>query len=362
MTFYKTLRNFAEKYERALLPGTLVLGLIVDVVTFRSISIKNAFILLALHAISLGFTIAFINIFDLKPRENRKGLLRYLRIIGPLLIQFDFGALLSAILIFYWFSGSIAVSWPFIIIVAILMASNDVLRHHFIKPVVQLSVYFFVLFSLFSITLPFIFNSISAWLFILSAVLSVIIIYIYAQALAKYVPEIKNRLPVITSAIIVIILVMNTFYFLNFIPPVPLSLRDAGVYHNVERTFKDYKVLAEKESFINKILPGQMILIKPGDKVYVYTSIFAPTDLNTEIVHNWQFYNTESKKWVDKSRLSFTIAGGRQDGYRGFSYKTNAEAGKWRVSVETKRGQVLGRINFNIGYVPVLPELVIEFK
>jgi len=362
MTIYKTLRNFAEKYERVMLPGTLILGLIVDVFTFRSISIKSAFILLALHAISVGFMIAFINIFDLKPRENRKGILRYLRIAGPFLIQFDFGALLSATLIFYWFSGSIAVSWPFIIIVAVLMASNDVLRHHFTKPAVQLSVYFFVLFSLFSITLPFIFNSISVWLFILSSVLSSLFIAIYAQVLAKYVPEVKSRLPVITSVIMTIILVLNTFYFLNFIPPVPLSLREVGVYHNVERTGGDYKVLTEKESFINKILPGRVILIMPGERVYFYTSIFAPADLNTEITHNWQFYNTETKKWEDRNQLSFTVTGGRQEGYRGFSYKTNTEAGAWRVSVETKRGQVLGQINFKIGYVNDLPELITEFK
>jgi hypothetical protein len=62
------------------------------------------------------------------------------------------------------------------------------------------------------------------------------------------------------------------------------------------------------------------------------------------------------------SEISFHITGGRQEGYRGYSFKTNVPAGKWRVFVETPRGQVLGRYEFNVERVDQQPMLVKEIE
>ncbi len=69
------------------------------------------------------------------------------------------------------------------------------------------------------------------------------------------------------------------------------------------------------------------------------------------MVHRWQYYDDETRSWVTASALSFSIHGGRSDGYRGYSVKRSLTEGKWRVSVETVRGQVLGRIPFTIEFV-----------
>ncbi|MCF1193471.1 DUF2914 domain-containing protein, partial [Mangrovimonas sp. AS39] len=55
-----------------------------------------------------------------------------------------------------------------------------------------------------------------------------------------------------------------------------------------------------------------------------------------------------SGKWVSGSKISFPIKGGRNEGYRGFSKKENVFSGKWRVDIETERGQVVGRVRFDI--------------
>ena len=155
---------------------------------------------------------------------------------------------------------------------------------------------------------------------------------------------------------------MNALYFLNVIPPIPLSLREAGVYHDLERTSNGYTVLAEGESVLQKLVPGQTIHTQAGSPVYVYSAIFAPADLNTTIVHHWQYYDEADRKWISKDELSFFISGGSDTGYRGYSVKSSVSEGRWRVDVETKRGQVLGRIPIRIKYVEDLPALKEEMK
>ena len=104
ITRYKQIKAWYEKYERVLLPATLVLGVIMDWVTFTNINITTSFLLLAIYLVVSGFFVVILNAHDptrLTP-ENR--VFRYARLAAPLVIQFLFGALLSGVFIFYVFS------------------------------------------------------------------------------------------------------------------------------------------------------------------------------------------------------------------------------------------------------------------
>ena len=169
----------------------------------------------------------------------------------------------------------------------------------------------------------------------------------------------KSRLQI---SILVIFAFVNGLYFLNIIPPIPLAVRESGVYHSVQRIGGDYAVQVEKTSLLQKIIPGQTIHRAGNSPIYVFSSIYAPADLNTRIIHDWQYFDKKEKRWVSRSRLSFNISGGRQDGYRGYSLKANLQEGLWRVDIETERGQVLGRIIFKVVFVDETPELVQEIK
>ncbi len=129
------------------------------------------------------------------------------------------------------------------------------------------------------------------------------------------------------------------------------------MYHNVERTGNGYLVSAEPQNFWQKLGLSRTIHLAPDERAYVYTAIYSPSELDTDIVHDWQYYDQNQKKWVSESRVSFHLIGGRQEGYRGYSYKTNVQAGQWRVYVETPRGQVLGLYEFNVVTVSQLPTL-----
>ncbi|MFP4616865.1 MAG: DUF2914 domain-containing protein [Candidatus Paceibacterota bacterium] len=350
---FKRLNYFFKRYERFLIPGSLLFGITTDVLLFRSINFQTAFTVLFIHFLFAGLIIFFTRIYD-NGYFRRKGF-RVIRILSPLLLQYTFGALLSACLIFYWFSSSFFASWPFILLIIVLVLSNDLLKRYYLQLKVQIGVYFFITFSLSVLILPFLVDSLGVHIFLLAGLFSLFIIFLYLKGLSYFLPEISYEKRNFTYIIGAIFVVINIFYFLNIIPPVPLSLREGEVLHFVEKEADGYRVMVEERSFPEVLLPGEKVQVTGGGRLYFFSAIFAPGQLETDIVHNWQYY--DKGKWVDKSRIEFPITGGRNEGYRGYSYSDGISSGKWRVSVETARGQVIGRETFRVISSENPPEL-----
>ncbi len=357
LVLYTKLKALYKKYERLLMPATLLLGFLTDVITFRTINIFWAFVLLTVHISLVTLSIFLINFYDAHWLGKAGKPLSFLRLAAPIVMQFSFGNLLSASFIFYSFGGVFSVSWPLILLLLFLMVANEVFKESYLKPTVQISALFFCLITLLSLVLPYSLRSISPWVFVLVDVVSVFLIYFFICLLSRKVKEIKEKQKNLGIYIALLFILMNGLYFLNIIPPVPLALRDGGVYHDIVHVGQSYRVTAEKESIWQKIIPGKTVSVADKTPVYVFTAIFSPADLNTEIVHDWQKYDEASHKWISMKKLSFKIVGGRKDGYRGYSISSNVAPGKWRVYVETKRGQVLGKVSFKVKQVETLPEM-----
>jgi len=356
---FQRIKAWYLKYERWLMPVTLAVGFVADYVTFVNIQINTALVILFVYWVICALAITFVYTFDAGKMPEKY---RFLRLFAPLLIQFTFGGLLSNSFIFYWFSGSIWVSWPFVLAFVILMVSNDALRRHFLKPTVQLSVFYFATFSIFSVTLPFVFNSLNPWLFVLSGGTATLLIALFILALKLIAKNETVQIKNIVIAISVILAITNFFYFTNLIPPVPLAMREMGIYHSVIRSGSKYILTGEPESFWQKLIPGQTVHLTSGERTYVFSSIFAPKHLNTSIVHEWQYYDEGQSKWIIKEKLSFNLFGGRREGFRGYSLKTNLPLGNWRVFVKTPRGQTLGRIKFEVKRAETPMKLIEEVK
>lgn len=54
-----------------------------------------------------------------------------------------------------------------------------------------------------------------------------------------------------------------------------------------------------------------------GDTVFIYTSIFAPTDLKESVQHHWEWYNSKTKTWNLTDTISYDVTGGLQGGFLG---------------------------------------------
>jgi hypothetical protein len=138
-------------------------------------------------------------------------------------------------------------------------------------------------------------------------------------------------------------------YFLNLIPPIPLAMKESGIYHSVSRTSQGYQVEYEPASWYRFWAEWDPEFHwQPGEPVYSYSAVFAPTEIDTTISHRWSYYNEQAGEWTVRDVLSYPMVGGRDGGYRGYSLKYGVEPGRWRVDVIIPTGQILGRSEFRI--------------
>ena len=272
------------------------------------------------------------------------------RVLAPLAIQYSFGGLLSGMFIFYGRSGDWLVSWPLLVFFAIIMIANEVVRDRAARLVYHLSVLFVGLFAYTVLVVPVFLGQMGPVIFVLSGVLALCIIYLFIQILASIIPRfMRTQMRLIVFAIGSIFMTYNALYFTNIIPPIPLSLIDIGIYHHAERTESGEYRLQYEPSEWWQFWRTTSSAFNPteSNRVYCFSSVFAPTRIETDIQHRWQ-YQTESGRWVEHARINYPIRAVGERGFRGFTFIQNHQDGRWRCSVETVRGQVLGRQYFTI--------------
>ncbi len=66
------------------------------------------------------------------------------------------------------------------------------------------------------------------------------------------------------------------------------------------------------------------------------------------MIHRWQWYNESTSEWEIVEDIGYDITGGRNDGFRGYTYKSNVKPGIWKVAIITDEELLLGVIDFEI--------------
>lgn len=268
----------------------------------------------------------------------------------PLGIQFFLGGLFSSYVVFYFRSASLSKNWLFIGLLVILLISNEFLEKRLKNIYLQISLLFLVSFSFFIFFFPIVTRRMNGFMFILSGFVGLVFVgFILFLLYRKFGTITTYDFRKISSLVLAIYLLINVFYYLNWIPPVPLSLKIGGIYHHVSKTEERYRLIFEQPEWYQVWKKSDNpYKHAEGDTVFCFTSVFAPTRLSKKIFHHWQHFNPKLNDWETTDHLGFQITGGRDGGYRGFTYKTNTVPGRWRVDVLTREGQLLGRIHFTI--------------
>jgi len=340
-------KSWFEKNEKYLTIGFFLAGLVIDNLTLTRIDrLYDNLIIISYLCIAV-FSIILINLAQTKKIiKNAPRFVNFSRYL-PLASQFAYGGLFSAYIIFYTKSASWATSWIFLLIIFGLFLGNERFRKQYKEIDFQINILFLALFSFMIFFVPVILKKMGDWIFILSGVLSVILIWLLIKFISRFILKInpKKKKKMITH-ITGVFIIFNLMYFLNVIPPVPLSIKEIGVYRNIQKT-KDGNYLFKEVEVPWYSFGNRFIEISKGT-VYVYSSIFAPTDLNTKIIYEWQKYSESKREWVGYGEIDYPITGGRKDGYRGFVYASNLSTGDWRVSIKTKSDLTVGRIKFEI--------------
>jgi hypothetical protein len=274
----------------------------------------------------------------------------YFRTYTPLVMQYAFGGLMSGMLIFYGRSASLVDSWPFLLIIAVLIYLNETVRERSGRLVLTLSMFFVGLFSYVILVVPTFTGYMGAWVFLGSGILALLIMYGFLRLLALVIPNfLALQMRTVIFTVGTIFASLNFLYFLNIIPPIPLSIKDIGVYHSVVRFENgDYQLKYEDGPWWHFWKRSDTDFHPAaGNNIYCFTRVFTPARLDTEIYHRWEYYDPE-EGWVTRARIHYPIFGGRDDGYRGYTQIGNFNDGTWRCTVETARGQVLVREKFEV--------------
>ncbi|MEK6634582.1 MAG: DUF2914 domain-containing protein, partial [Nitrospirota bacterium] len=87
----------------------------------------------------------------------------------------------------------------------------------------------------------------------------------------------------------------------------------------------------------------------PADEpIYCFTAVFAPVALDATVYHHWYFRPNSSKPFTHADKIPIKISGGREGGYRAYTFKQRLDPGDWRVDVETEDGRIVGRVSVRV--------------
>ncbi len=347
--------HFWERYEPHIGVGALVFGFILDSFTLnRPDQLLDNVILLTYLTLAGGV------ILLMTMRASRGSTEGKLAPFLPVVLQFCFGNLSSGLLVLYFRSGTFAQSLLFFLILASLLVGNEFLKSRYAQFRFNVAIYYLLLLCYVELTVPVLLHAIGPLIFLVSGAVSLGVIAAYFWVLLLVARK-ELTLHIMPTGLLVglIFVIFNILYFANIIPPVPLAMRDLGVYHSVlKRADNTYLAIYEKAPWYQVWRDtSRTYTIGASRSAFCFSSVFAPTDLSAPIYHKWEYFNPQTKEWEVRAKVSFPISGGRERGYRGFSVKTSLVAGEWRCDVETAQGSLIGRISFTVIETAIVPVL-----
>lgn len=262
-------------------------------------------------------------------------------------MHFCFGALLSVYTIFYFKSSSLVSSFTFMFILAALLIANEL---DFFKRqglFLKFALFALCVVSFVAYFVPLLLGQIGTWIFLLSLLLSSIIFALFFVFFRK--KGVENHLLLThyfrpTALIIILFLLL---YLFRILPPVPLSLQFIGAYHNVEKVGEEYKLTHEREAWRLWNKGDQYFRAQPGDRLYIFFQLFSPSDFTETVYLEWYIDDPRSG-WTLQDRIPIEVRGGRDEGFRGFGFKSNYQEGDWRVLVTTSDRREIGRMSVTV--------------
>jgi hypothetical protein len=358
-----------KTYERHISAAAMAGGFAFDFFAYGRVDHAVTQTLLIVYLGVAAFSIALLHWLEAHPEWVSKFVIK-LRAYLPALTQFALGTLWSAFLVFYARSGVLAGSWPFLIVLAAIFIGNEVFKQYHARLIFTTTLFFFALFSYCAFMLPVFTKVISVGMFVVSGIVAVAVFAGFLWLLAKLS---RSRFGAvkwqIAGGAVGVYALVTALYFLDVLPPLPLAMQQSGVYHSICRvpakgtircvgTRPDtslararttyYQAMEEQQTFPPILGFRRTIHVEPGRPVIVFGAVFAPVDLNTTTYYIWKRYDESVGDWVMVQRLTNSLHGGRDKGYRGYSYKSGIDAGLWRVDIVSVDGRLIGRTEFKV--------------
>ena len=281
---------------------------------------------------------------DFSPSERFKTVWRY----HAAATHFMLGTLLNIYTLFYFKSASAGASLLFLLILAALLAVNELKPFADSGSTLRLTLFSLCLVSYFTYLVPTLAGRIGVLPFLGTLLASTACVALLAWRLA---PHLRDASDVLRRHLLIpfacVALGFAGLYFAKIIPPVPLSLSAIGVYHDVAREGEAFALTELRPRWRFWERGDQTFRARPEDKIFCYVSVFSPARFKERLQVRW-LYKDPLTGWSEADAIPLAIAGGRDGGWRGFTVKEHWKPGRWRVRVETSDARELGRIDLDV--------------
>jgi hypothetical protein len=345
MSLKNSLLQFYHRHEMKFHISFFMLGFVFDY--FAAEEIDHLFVILQ-QAFYL-FIIAWILTAEHLVQSGRWQIQKLERLwqYRGLVLHFFLGTLLNLYSFFFLKSASLFNSVVFVILLILLIVGNEMPRVRQSGVNIRWALWALCLFSYFTILFPLILGFVGWFPFLLSATATILVLYLHLRWMMSRQPEFRTLAREFLQPGILVVAVFIGLYFLRLIPPVPLALKNMGIYHGLEKKEGHY-ILSHERSWWKFWQKGdQDFYARPGDVIYFFTQVFSPAHFSDEVSIRW-LYQDPKRGWMSSDAVRMQINGGRKDGFRGFSLKKNYQPGSWRIQVETTDGREIGRMYFDV--------------
>jgi MFS family permease len=353
---FTNLFSFIRTYERHLSAGAIFAGFVVDNIFLQRVDVLQTHAIFAVYTALCLISIPLLHFIESRAERGRPRP-RWTPLV-PLITQFALGGFWSGFVIFYGRSAELGASWPFLLLLVGIFLGAEYFREYHARLVFTSTLFFFALYSYAIFAVPIYTGTIGTLTFLLGGAVA-IIVFAFFTALLRVVASARFYDSVwrIRAGALAVLVVMNVFYFTNVLPPLPLAAKEYGVYHSIVKVQGVYTATDEKHPWRERFSLTPTFHLPLGGSLSAYSAVFAPTALSTTIVHRWQRYDAQEDTWETRATIPYTILGGRDGGYKGYSIVGISQAGKWRITIETADGRRIARIAFTVVPAPELPVL-----
>ena len=193
-------------------------------------------------------------------------------------LHFLYGGLLSAYLVLYVRSSTIARPAVFLVLLVGLMVLNEVPRIRGAGYRLRLGLYRFCVLSFLIYFIPIVLGRIEAWVFLLSLLSAAALVWLVAGWLARPGTDRRAERKRLFAPAAGVLLLIGVLYVLRLIPPVPLSVQFQGIYHDVRRDDGGYTlVYQEPPVWALWRRDSRPFERRAGDRLYYFARVFAPS-------------------------------------------------------------------------------------
>ncbi len=344
-SFKNRIKIFHAQHSVRISAGMFILGFSLDVLLLAAPDTLFAVVQQITYLAILSFLLFYETRRELA-LEPPPTLLRKIWPFHSALVHFLFGSLLSMYSLYFLKSSSLAASALFMLFIFGLLLVNELpqFRRFGIKS--QWALLTTCVFCFFVTLLPILWGRIGLWPFAAAIVLTALCVLLLLTKLKKSVADVHTLKRVWPALLPLGIFAL--FYLAKLLPPVPMALMKAGVYHQIEKDSDSghYLLFHERPTWKFWQSGDRYFKARPGSQIHLFAAIYSPTSIKDTVYMNWQ--RLEADGWRSWQRIQLPVKGGRKEGYRGFTVKANYAPGAWRVLIESSDAREIGRVRFDV--------------